>query len=240
MQAKKIEYSIIKISVILAVIIIGAGLVNNLSGSSATSGTSSAATTTAGTIQKTTAQTVQPLPSGKVIAIGDSFTFGYPYSVDSSWVKIAGQDLGRDFVNAGAVSQSSADIVARFNTDVIQHAPSVVLIFVGTGDGLRGVPLATYQSNIEQMVQTAQAAQITPVLVLPVPYPDSAAMTLINSYRQWLTTYAQQQNLRVIDFSSQLYNGQGALQQQYTNDGKYPNHKGYQEMAKVVEQAFAQ
>lgn len=246
MRAKKAEYTIIKLSVIVACLIISVGLAQRYVGPNLGNGKTAVppvtsigqgATTSQGTVSSgsTSGQASTP---GTVVAIGDSYTYGYPYGPDSSWVKAAGQSLGAEFINKGKTSQSSADLLARFQQDVLSLSPQKVIILVGTGDALRGVPLNTYQNNVEQMVTEAKAKNIVPILGLPLPYPDVNARQLVPAYRIWLTSYAGSQNLKVIDFNPVVLDDNGNWLKADSDDGKYPNKAGYQAMAQAVTQAL--
>jgi len=245
----KIELTIIKISIIAACLIIGAGVLQRLVEDKGAPKTQPKSTTLNVNLQNQAAapspatpagvdNTQKPKPKGKVVAIGDSYTYGYPYGIENSWVKLAAQGLGREFINKGKTSQTSADLLARFNGDVLDLEPETVVILVGTGDALRGVSLETYQKNIQEMVKLARSKNITPVLGLPLYLPDPNIKKLITAYRGWLTTYAQGENIKLIDFNPQLVDEKGDLRKGYTDDGKYPNKEGYALMAQVVDKVF--
>ncbi len=248
MRTKKVEYTIIKLSIIAACLIIGVGLAQRYIGAQNGSpkpaippvtATSPGAGTTPGTVSPGGPQNSgQASTAGTVVAIGDSYTYGYPFGPDASWVKEAGQTLGVKFINKGKTSQSSADVLARFQQDVLDLSPQKVIILVGTGDALRGVSLTTYQNNIGQMVTEAKSKNIVPILGLPLPYPDNNAKQLISSYRTWLTGYAQSENLKVIDFNPVVLDDNLNWLKADSDDGKYPNKLGYAAMAQVVIQAL--
>src|ERR1700761_356939 len=121
----------------------------------------------------TSSQSGQAIASTEpVVFIGDSVTalfasagFGQPeWSQHPNWT------------NKGIVGQNSNQILARFQTDVIDLKPSVVVILAGTNDvypdwtlGPSEVPAVFLNyidspANIEQMVQMAQSAGIKVVL----------------------------------------------------------------------------
>ena len=248
MQAMKLELTVIKISIVLACLVMGAGLTQRF-----LEGTTQPKTQKPGISQTAAVPANEPTPedqtsvggdnpqvkpvllSGKVVAIGDSYTFGYPYGTEFSWVKLAGQNLGREFINKGKTSQTSKDVLNRFKGDVLDIKPESVLVMVGTGDALRGVSLTTYQENIQEMVKMAKDQSINVIIGLPLPYPDTGTKQLIYTYRSWLVTYAQNEKIKLIDFEVDLIDQSGALRKDYTDDGKYPNKAGYAAMATVVE-----
>jgi Lysophospholipase L1 and related esterases len=164
----------------------------------------------------------------KIVALGDSFTFGYPLGEDNSWPKRLQSVLNQPIVNKGKVRQTTWDFLDRFENDVINEKPGRVIIFAGTGDALRGVSLENYQENIKSLVDKAFSNNITPVLALPLLYPGLEGQ--INSMREWEQSYAQTEKIVILDFASVLYDPDGRFLPDLSLDGIYPSAKGYELM----------
>ena len=175
----------------------------------------------------------------KVVALGDSFTQGYPPDVEHSWTQRLADDLKLTVENKGKGQQTSKDLLARFDQDVAAEKPGSVIIFAGTGDALQNVSLTNVQTNIQAMVEKAKADNIVPVLALPVWYPGYQSSIL--EIRDWEKNYAQSQSLTCLDFTSVLYGSDKNFLDGLSDDGKYPNVKGNQVMgdyaAKVLKGA---
>lgn len=169
-------------------------------------------------------ETVNP----KIVALGDSFTIGFPWAEDNSWPKRLESVLNQPIVNKGKVRQTTQDFLDRFENDVINEQPGRVIIFAGTGDALRGVSLENYQENIQLLVDKALSNNITPVLALPLPYPG--LLDKINSMREWEQSYAQTEKIVILDFAAVLYDPDGRFLQDLSGDGIYPSVKGYEVM----------
>jgi lysophospholipase L1-like esterase len=101
-----------------------------------------------------------------VVFIGDSIT--------AIW---GNGQLGAEFakhpnwIDKGISGQNSAQVLARFQTDVIDLHPEIVHILVGTNDVYPGWTLGPSRSNsidsvanVEAMVRTAQASGIHVIL----------------------------------------------------------------------------
>ncbi len=245
MRYKKIESAIIKISIIVACLIIGAGTAQRVLGTKAepvakpkaAAQQTPTSTTQTSNGNKATESAAKPetIPKGKIVAIGDSFTYGGLYGIDLAWANIVSRDLNREVVNRGkSTGQSSKDVLARFTNDVINASPKVVIIQVGTRDAMTGVSLDEYQKNIQDMVKAAKDKEIMPVLCLPLPYPDKNANNLITAYRGWLMSFAQEQGIWVIDFNPDLTDN-GSTRKEFSDDGKSLNKKGFEAMANTVE-----
>ena len=164
----------------------------------------------------------------KLVCLGDSFTIGYPGDAKDSWPQRVGNELQIEVINAGKVHQNASDLLARFDQDVILNEPGRVIIFAGVGDAIRDITLEEYQSNIMAMVEKAEANHIKPILALPISFPGTAALN--QSYREWQITYAQQKNIKLLDFQEVLFNSDGKMHPNYSSGGSYPNKEGYKAM----------
>jgi lysophospholipase L1-like esterase len=197
-----------------------------------------------------------------VVFIGDSVTalfastgFGQPeWSQHPNWT------------NKGIVGQNSNQILARFQTDVIDLKPAVVVILAGTNDvypdwnlGPSEVPAVFLNyidspANIEQMVQMAQSAGIKVVLGTIPPWncldqtkcalattadPSLSRYQRIDVWNAWLRVYASQNQIAVADYWLALVAQNG---EQYPNsltvDGVHPSAAGFTAMTPEVEGAI--
>lgn len=182
----------------------------------------------------TTANSVQKPSNSKIVALGDSFTLGYPLDPERSWPQRTGEALQVSVVNKGKTRQTAKDLLDRFDTDVVAEKPGRVIIFAGIGDAIQGVPLKDVQTNIIGIVEKAKANQIIPILALPIGYPG--VQKSIQETREWELSYAQEGKILVLDFSSVLFDTEGKYLDGLSNDGKYPNAKGYKAMGDYAAQ----
>lgn len=176
----------------------------------------------------TPVNTPQSLSNTKIVALGDSFTLGYPLDVKYSWVQRTEEVLEVSVVNKGKTTQTAKDLLNRFDTDVIAENPGRVIIFSGIGDAIQGVPLKDIQTNIMAIVEKAKSNHIIPVLALPIGYPG--VQESIQEIRDWEKNYAQEEKILMLDFSTVLFDSEGKYLDGLTIDGKYPNAKGYKVM----------
>ena len=174
------------------------------------------------------ANSVKTLENPKIVALGDSFTLGYPLQVADSWTQRMAEVLKVTVVNKGKRVQTAKDLLARFDADVVAEKPGRVIIFAGIGDAINGVALKEVQTNIQAMVEKAKTNHIIPVLALPIGYPG--AQQNIKEIRTWELSYAQKEKIITLDFSSVLFDAGGKYLSGLSTDGKYPNAKGYDVM----------
>ena len=224
MRTYRLEIRLIQAAVGLALVVLIAGFFGlwGRSGNISVGGAGTGATTS-------TSNQAQVPSNPKIVALGDSFTWGYPFTQKDSWTQRLQQDLHVTVINKGKGSQTTKDLLSRFDADVLAEKPGRVIIFAGIGDGITNVPLKDVQANIQAMVDKAKANHIIPVLALPIWYPG--ANQNIQEIRVWEISYAQKSSILTLDFASVLFDSNDKYLSGLSSDnGKYPSIKGYQVM----------
>jgi lysophospholipase L1-like esterase len=181
-------------------------------------------------------------PSPHIVCLGDSYTYGYPDrtpEADSSWPHHMEEILGVKVANEGKLRQTSADLLERFDSDVVgknKAKPAMVIIFAGMGDALGETPASayTFEKNVVGLVEKAQDHDIKPVLIMPFFISEADILPFITEYRDWLRGYAETNDIKLIDFQEMLCDGENGIKKQYSPTGKYPNTEGYLEMGKYM------
>ncbi|WP_051688059.1 SGNH/GDSL hydrolase family protein [Desulfofalx alkaliphila] len=187
----------------------------------------------------------------KVVCLGDSITQGYPYGQEASWVHILNTafDFERDvnFINAGINGHTTGDMLARFDSHVLDRQPQAVTILGGTNDAWQGIPLVRTQENLTQMVARARKNRLLPVLGLITPivveqveeyFPGDDANRFaghLTDIRNWIKKFALDQKIPLLDFFTPLCienTDQG--NPKYFADGGHPNKEGYGLLAKSI------
>jgi len=182
------------------------------------------------------AESAQALSNTKIVALGDSFTLGYPLDAAHSWTQRTADVLKVPVINKGKVRQTAKDLLARFDADVVTEKPGRVIIFAGIGDAIQKVAQKEIQTNIEGLVAKAKANHITPILALPIGYPG--AQQDIKNIREWELAYAKKGDILTLDFSSVLFDATGKYLSGLSTDGMYPNAKGYVTMGDYAAQVL--
>ena len=149
-----------------------------------------------------------------------------------------------NMINHGINGDSTANMLYRFNTDVLRHSPWISIIMGGTNDACLGASLAEVKNNFAAMLERAGDNNIQPVLGLPVPVSPGdndffhgieEASAILEQYRHWMQEYCQKNGVPVIDFyNPMLVPGSRFGKPAYYFDGVHPNQAGYQVMAKAA------
>ena len=187
------------------------------------------------------ASNTEPPPAARGVMADpcDSITFGW-----------GGQAPGpnpTDTINRGIGGQTTAQMLVRFRSDVVDLRPRLVHLMMGTNDiaGNTGATsLKRIKSAIASMAEQAQAKGIRVLIgsVLPakvIPWrPEVRPAATIRALNSWIKAYAEREGFIFVDYYSALVDAQGGLAEKWTRDGVHPNSAGYQVMRPLVEEAI--
>jgi lysophospholipase L1-like esterase len=203
----------------------------------------------------------QPVPSGRVVFMGDSITDGWNLSESFP---------GKPYVNRGISGQVTNQMLVRMYPDVINLKPAAMVLLAGTNDIARNngpVTLAMIEEDIMAMTELAQLHGIKVLLssVMPIsdyPYlrqqsappapvvpggrgaPPRQKMTEgrppsdILKLNAWMKEYAAKVNATYVDYFSATVDDQGWLKDGISADGLHPNADGYKIMTAILAAAL--
>ncbi|MBM3783124.1 MAG: capsular biosynthesis protein [Acidobacteria bacterium] len=182
----------------------------------------------------------QPAPAGRVVFYGDSITDGW--KLDQSFP-------GKPYLNRGISGQTTPQMLVRFFPDVINLKPAAFVLLAGTNDIARNTGPATLTQitqNIQAMAELAKVHGIRVVLcaVLPVSDYTERKQTAgrppadILKLNEWLRAYAARTGAVYVDYHKALADEKGLLMDGTSRDGLHPNQKGYEIMARLVEEGI--
>ena len=178
-----------------------------------------------------TNQNINTAHERRIVAFGDSLTFGYGLAtIDDSYPsqlqkKLLEQGYNYKVFNMGVNGETSMDGLARIDS-VLSFEPDLVLLEFGANDFLRSQSPVTAQENIEKMIKIFDDKHIQVVLLnvdqnplLPLPNHD----IFIQIMPELAKKYAL---LMVPDLLKGVL-----LQQEYTiEDRLHPNKSGYKKI----------
>lgn len=145
--------------------------------------------------------------------------------------------------NAGVGGNTSGQLLARLDRDVLAHRPSTVVLMVGTNDRLNSrqfTSAADYLKNIENLTRRIRESGAEVLLVTPPPCEPKALFT-----RHDATLFAEQapnarmaeirdlllaKNQPIIDFHAHVLANTALL----SKDGVHLTPEGYRELAKQI------
>lgn len=152
------------------------------------------------------------------------------------------------YIDRGISGQISAQLLVRFQADVVDLKPAAVVILAGSNDIAMDTAAYMYKrimDNIRSMTEIAQAHGIRVILCKYVPideYPWRKGVhpaERIIRLNRMIATYADSAHCTVLDLFSPLVNEHNGQQAALTKDGVHPNLLGYRKLEPVTDEAIA-
>lgn len=181
-----------------------------------------------------------PVPTSKTaahvytfVALGDSLT---AWPSDGPWPsRLDAVDGNLRLVNnAGVPGDTTADMLARLNSDVFAYKPEVLFILGGTNDLGHNISTSTTIANLKAIIVAAMARGIR-ITLLTVP-PDSYTNMApeIDALNAAITRLGNTYRLMVIDVHTPLSQPSGTYWPKYTSDGLHFSELGAQVVANTI------
>lgn len=110
--------------------------------------------------------------------LGDSLSVAYKLEAEQGWVSFLADKLkerGFDFsvTNSSGVGNTSADGLRKIDSLVTTLKPQIIILVLGSNDGLTGIPVMLIKKNLGAIIEKSQAAGLKVLLVgfkLPINY----------------------------------------------------------------------
>ncbi|AOJ31793.1 arylesterase [Burkholderia metallica] len=105
-----------------------------------------------------------------IVVLGDSLSAEYGLPRDTGWVALLRQRLATERIdysvaNASVSGDTTSGGRARLPAVLQRLKPSIVVVELGSNDALRGVPLATTEQNLRDIIAGARQAHAKVLLV---------------------------------------------------------------------------
>ena len=169
-----------------------------------------------------------------VVFLGDSLTAGLGVNEDQAYPAVVAERLAAAghpvrVLNAGVSGDTSAGGVRRLNWLLGQH-PDVVVVGLGSNDGLRGLPLEQTEINLRQIVTRVRDAGAR-VLLLGNMVPPNYGPDYGPQFAAIFPRLAKELGVPLVPF---LLEGVGGRPELNQGDGIHPTAEGHRIMAQTV------
>jgi lysophospholipase L1-like esterase len=178
----------------------------------------------------------------RVVFLGDSITEMWPTYAQAFFP-------GRGYIGRGIGGQTTPQLLVRFQQDVVNLRPDVVVINAGTNDiaGNTGpASLEMIEDNLKSMTQIAVSNKIRVVLASVTPardYPWRPGMEpaeKIVALNSWIAGWCARNQCIYADYFSALADGDHGMKAGLSSDGVHPNESGYFIMQPIAARAIGQ
>ena len=171
-----------------------------------------------------------------ILFFGNSLTAGYGLEPEQAFPALIQQkidSLGLPYkaVNAGVSGETSSGGNNRVDW-ILKQPVDVFVLELGGNDGLRGIPVAETQKNLQAIIDKVKAKYPQAKLVLAgMQVPPNMGAQYAGAFRAIYTELAQKNNMTLIPF---LLEGVGGEARFNLEDGIHPTAEGHRMVAQTV------
>ena len=156
--------------------------------------------------------------------LGDSLSAAYGIEPGQGWAallqkRLQEQGYGYRVVNASVSGETSSGGLQRLPRALRLHQPAIVILELGSNDGLRGLPLRTTRSNLVKMIELAHEAGAK-VLLVGMRMPPNYGPRYTEQFMRMYAEIAESQRVALVPFFLERVALDPALMQ---DDGLHPN-----------------
>jgi acyl-CoA thioesterase I len=162
-----------------------------------------------------------------IAILGDSLTEGYGLAKDSAFPSLLEKKLKTDspnakVINAGVSGSTSAGGVSRLDW-VLKSKPDILIVALGSNDGLRGLSTKELQNNLLKIVKAAKERKVK-VLLLGMKVPPNYGKNYDKEFEGVFERVAKLEKIPFLPFLLEDVAGRSNLN---LPDGIHPNEKGH-------------
>ncbi len=167
----------------------------------------------------------------KILILGDSLTEGYGVEKEDAFPSRLEVSLKQwqdrfQVLNGGSSGSTSASGVRRLKW-YAKGEPNLVILALGSNDGLRGVKPDETRKNVEAALQFCREKK-WPVILAGLKVPPNYGSEYATAFEKIYPTLAAKYQIPLIDFLLEGVAGESDLNQA---DGLHPNEKGHERIA---------
>ena len=169
---------------------------------------------------------VLPLSASEpvILVLGDSLSAAFGIDRKVGWVSLLQKrldSLGGDWqvVNAGISGDTTAGGLSRLPRLLELHRPQLVVLELGSNDGLRGFGFDQIRSNLQRMISLSRDAGAD-VLLVGARLPPNYGAAYADSFHQLFLDVAEREQVALVPFLLEGVARDPSLMQA---DGYHPN-----------------
>jgi len=113
-----------------------------------------------------------------ILVLGDSLSAAYGIGIEQGWVALLQKKLQAlrytyNIINSSNGGDTTSNGLERLPAALKQYQPAIVILALGSNDGLRGLPIDAMKNNLMQMAELAKQSHAKVLLVgflIPLNY----------------------------------------------------------------------
>ena len=157
-----------------------------------------------------------------ILILGDSLSAGYGISQEAAWPSLLDKRLQEkrldySVANVSISGETTSGGRSRLDAVLAKHKPAIVIIALGSNDGLRGLPIATTRDNLIIMTEKAQDSGARVLIVGQRMPPNYGAYAV--QFHEIFGDVAQRKRTALVDF---LLDGVADQPKLFQSDNMHP------------------
>ena len=174
-----------------------------------------------------------------ILVFGDSLSSAYGIPREAGWVSLLQQELQRSqpqyhVINASISGETTTGGLRRITAALQQHKPAIVILELGTNDGLRGAPIADIEANLTALIQQARKARAK-VLLLGMQLPPNDGADYTDRFKALYPKLAQRYHVALVPFLLE-----GVTPEQFQADNLHPTAQAQPHIMYIILQELGQ
>jgi acyl-CoA thioesterase I len=171
-----------------------------------------------------------------VVVLGDSMAAGYGVEPAQAYPallqeKINAAGLPFAIVDAGVSGDTTAEGLGRMDW-LLQRKMDVLIVELGGNDGLRGIPTATIQSNLQAIIDHARKRYpAIKIVITGMKMPANLGPDYAEAFAKVFPELARKNRAALVPFLLEGVGGDASLNQA---DGIHPTPEGHKIVAQNV------
>lgn len=171
----------------------------------------------------------------KVVCLGDSITYGFPYGPNESWTTMLQNVINGEVINRGIPGNTTTQMLDRFDYAVARFNPTHVIIMGGINDIVFRDSFDRITLNLKTLAERARENNIKVIFGQPTVVDDPEFERLLWRIRAWINEYSQEHHIPIINFTQAFYDeNNNILTELLAPDGAHPTIAGYKAMFKQI------
>lgn len=175
-------------------------------------------------------------PATRILFLGDSLTAGYGLEQSMAYPAIlrnmaSTQGIRLEIINAGMSGDTSAGALRRLPW-LLKNKIELCFVAIGANDGLRGLSLQSFKSNLSKIVDTVRATDPQIKIILAgMKLPENFGEPYRSDFEKVYLEVSKEKNLPLIPF---LLEGVAARPELTLEDRLHPSEQGQQVIAEHI------
>lgn len=158
-----------------------------------------------------------------ILVFGDSLSTSYGIAADAGWVSLLSHRLKQtgynyQVINASISGETTRGGLQRIGQSLATHRPAIVILELGSNDGLRGLPLEAARSNLDAIIRVCRKERAQTLLV-GMRLPPNYGKIYGDRFQDMYAELARKYRLSLVPF---LLEGIADKPELFQPDGLHP------------------